>query len=150
MSALDEKIAFLKARLDEDERFAKRATEGPWTVDIHGNRYSIRSPWRQMIDDGGNEVPGGRTNNEVAAGFTYVDGAHDNVYFIARFDSARALAEIAAKRSIINMAEKVESMARVIGSEWGLTDDDVEGQDIIDEMLQVYAEHPDFQEGWRS
>lgn len=86
----DELLPWLRAQLDEDERAARACP--PW-------------PWR--LNDEGDEV-WAADDVEVAAVFalsgsqTRATAAH-----IARWDPARVLAEVAAKRAVINAYAEV-------------------------------------------
>ena len=73
---------------------------------------------------------------------------------IARFDPARVLAECAAKRRIVNWAVVTrEHEARAIEMGWpheATTIAAVAYEDVITELVQVYADHPDFRGEWHS
>jgi len=99
----DEEIAFLRARLDEDEATAKAATPGPWCWEATGDKDSS---WAAGLvqDEDGNPLTG-----EIAKGEGVIidgvcesidgnpaDGAH-----IARHDPARVLREVAVWRRIL-------------------------------------------------
>lgn len=90
---MDDLAAWLTARLDEDERvaLAVRADDRRWdwaagdeTVGSAGGSYVACGPW------------GGDVNAEFAA-------------HIARWDPARVLAEVEAKRAILRLAAKVRA-----------------------------------------
>lgn len=84
-------VAFIAARLAEDEATAVAASAGPW-VDALGD---VREP----------NVAEGQPGNWVAnAGVT--DRAH-----IARHDPARVLREVAAKRRILDLYEELNEPA---------------------------------------
>ncbi|MGH8605076.1 MAG: DUF6221 family protein [Gammaproteobacteria bacterium] len=59
----------------------------------------------------------------------------------------RVLAECAAKRAIIKLADLVESMDYQITREWG-GDIDGTGEDILKALAAVYKDHPDYQQEW--
>lgn len=69
-------------------------------------------------------------------------GAH-----IASWSPARTLAECAAKRAIIELAEGVETMDYQIRNEWG-GDLEGTGDDILKALAAIYADHPDYRQEW--
>lgn len=85
MTVMSDLVTFLRARLDEDEQVARAATPGPWRA---GEPYP---------DAGSVGAPSGNVCNETSDGFVeLVDARH-----IARHDPARVLAEVEAKRKIM-------------------------------------------------
>ena len=82
----DDLVAFLNARLDEDELLAKRTNSGEWTFDTHG----------QLL------VNQGATISKIANLGVSVFGWH-----IARHDPARVLREVEAKRAILRMHNRL-------------------------------------------
>jgi hypothetical protein len=99
-------IAFLRARLDEDEAVAHAAFAGPW-------RYNPRKQWHGLTGDplrpttpGEEYVAAGPLDAPVCVAATgpadelqaMADAAH-----IARWDPARVLAEIEASRRILDL-----------------------------------------------
>lgn len=131
-------VGFLRARLDEDEAAALAAFAGPWTVGAHpdGIRSVVLSPYARV----------------VATTFREADAAH-----VARHDPARVLADVAAKRAILDMWEDPEE-AREPGSngQEGRDADEIEADvavayaitDIVAAFAAVYAGHPDYREEW--
>jgi hypothetical protein len=70
---------------------------------------------------------------------------------IARQDPARTLAEVAAKRRVINeIVPEVTSMEAQIDSEWGVGGDPGNGADLMLLCLLAlpYRGHPDYQPDW--
>lgn len=74
-------VEFLRARLDEDEADAKRAVPGPWA----------------MVGE-----PRDTTVFSMPAGISVAHGWLRDLAHIARHDPARVLAEVAAKRRILD------------------------------------------------
>jgi hypothetical protein len=106
---------FLTARLDEDEAWARiHGPVIPWGVGS--------GPFKAHINTyAGNRVAEARNNNYAR--------------HIARHDPARVLAEVAAKRAIVNMDEDDRySDAYVVA---------------IRALAAAYADHPDYDEAWR-
>lgn len=122
-------VAFLRARLDEDEAIAKAATPGPWTVDDETLAEAIHGPEHQDV------VSGGRWGGEATV-FDTDDAVH-----IARHDPARVLADVEAKRRIVN------ERPWPIGRNW----DQVRAwHDTTLRLLALpYACHPDYREEWK-
>lgn len=106
-------VAFLKARLDEDEQVAAEVSPSG----------SLRAAELMVVQDG------------------YGFGA-------ISIDSARVLAEVQAKRAILDAHEDPARPP----SRWDGCDDECQW-DALRYVLQVlalpYASHPDFDEAWR-
>ncbi|MEV0598568.1 DUF6221 family protein [Streptomyces sp. NPDC050315] len=87
-------VAFLRARLDEDEAVARAAFPAPWTrrdhvAGVHADDATQERPFGSAVADC-RRVPGG---------FGYGTANADH---IARHDPARVLAEVEAKRQIVD------------------------------------------------
>lgn len=126
-------VAFLRARLDEDEQAAhEAATEGG-----HWSQQAIGVGRRRLIHYvGASPDPHVvRSDSEVARGNHAQIARH-----IARHDPARVLREVEADRRII---ERYEQMKADGESHWYL----------IYETLKLralpHADHPDYDESWR-
>ncbi|MFH8581709.1 DUF6221 family protein [Streptomyces zaomyceticus] len=98
MNDLTEFLAFLNGCLDEDERTARAATEGPWQVDNEQHAEAITTPTGTVV------VGGGRWGGEAPVFETTQDALH-----IARHDPARVLAEVDAKRQFLKAYEAAPS-----------------------------------------
>jgi hypothetical protein len=156
---MDGLIAFLRARLDEDEVVAQVA------VSEHEREFHIvacdaGAQWvRRYGDYGGTEVVDG-------AGHVVVSVAHDKGAalrtHIARHDPARALREVEAKRQILrkhNVPSVVtpgfgtrEDDRRCVGCGFGSDEEplapDVDDCPILRALAAVYANHPDYRTEW--
>jgi len=128
-------VEFLRARLDEDERDAKAATPAPWEYDADDQIVYT------MHDGPGGDLVG----DEVA----YV--RRRGMEHIARHDPARVLAEVEAKRRILEEAS---------GADWlpaNARDDEPEyaygiaraWNDALKLLALPYADHADYREEWR-
>jgi hypothetical protein len=86
-------VAFVRVCLDEDERVARAAKPGPW---------SHLSPYDE--DDGDGDAEGGVYDSHGNI-FVYPEGSvtRFDARHIARHDPARVLAEVAAKRAILEL-----------------------------------------------
>jgi hypothetical protein len=91
---VSELITFVRAQLDEDERVARRATAGAWVETITEGRSVCGV---QAL---------GRLNGIPA---TSVPGWADAVH-IARHDPARVLAEVEAKRRLLDLHEPYQAL----------------------------------------
>lgn len=84
--------AWLRAQLDEDERVARVASPGPWRVDSETYAEAIYGASDEAV------IAGGRWGGEASVFDSTADAIH-----IARHDPARVLAEVAAKRKILEL-----------------------------------------------
>lgn len=129
---MDDLIAFLLARLDEDEQVARAAAEladaGTWAASPEGQVHDPSAPgrgWHYLAVG-----PDHRSLDDI--------GVH-----IARWDPARVLAEVEAKRRMID--------ERPTGAQFP----DMEGgyesgwEDCFRYLALPYASHPDYREEWR-
>lgn len=166
----DDIVAFLRARLAEDEQVARAATPGPWRWDLGGGAFEddppqpladpVRDGWGHNGPDlvtvaVHDEQVGGRTipvPDIVVTSTGYdadqvvvkrADAAH-----IARWDPARVLREVEAKRRLIaEIVPRVQSMDEQISTEWGGSLDDAAG-DLLRLLATAYADHPDYRPEW--
>jgi hypothetical protein len=156
-------VEFLTARLDEDEAVARAATDGPWLA----KGASVDGARHQPVVMGGWDSAG-----SLQDAATYSDAAH-----IARHDPARALREVDAKREIVkwheswpvlveteptfdpdaggdDMGSHVMRMSRQVA--WLTQREYVKrfGSEpptapILRHLAAIYADHPDYRDGWR-
>jgi hypothetical protein len=123
MSAL---TAFLRARLDEDERLAKRAARFRWD-------HPKDAPWKRAKLLAA-QVPG-----------NYIEE------HIGRFaDPSRVLAEVEAKRQVIDLCEgAIEAGEIKPNTTWN---DDAKGAVVGEAVLRLlalpYASHSDYDPKW--
>jgi hypothetical protein len=140
----DDLIAFLRARLDEDEQVALAVPVTEWREG---------SSWLADLCD---PLPSQRRAYGIPAEVTLVtetDAAH-----IARWDPARVLAEVEAKRRILDIALAYEA---TIDGEWGCchsADQIAAGRcpetnpdeiSAIRVLAAPFADHPDYRAEWR-
>jgi hypothetical protein len=90
---------FLTAQYDRIEERARAATGGPWTVDNESHAEAIRSV------DGTDVIAGGRWGDEAPVFDSTEDALH-----IAIHDPEYVLADIASKRRIVFLAERVPAL----------------------------------------
>jgi hypothetical protein len=119
-------VEFLTARLDEDEAVAQRA--GQWRA----MRYDF-PPDRRTLDIGGElvlDVDVARMSQRLS----------DAAAHALRHDPARVLADVKAKRAIVDFAAGL--MANGEDSEpWA-------GEEVLVRLASVYADHPDYDATW--
>lgn len=127
-------VEFLTARLDEDERIARAASE--------------RAPWSHNADDYW-MITG--TDGDVVvydeSAPTDAEAAH-----IARHDPACVLADVAAKRAILEEHSPQHSdLFPEDGPQWCQTCSHRDNWPCptVRALLLSYADHPDFDESWR-
>lgn len=135
----DDLVDFLKARLGDDERTARAATENaptPWQTGLGEDDWT-----RDRMLFGGRGEP--LWENEGSQGLSLPEGVAPH---IARHDPARVLREVVAKRAI------VEPHVDVHRCEWG----DYAGGDVSEctarelrLLASVYADHPGYREEWK-
>ncbi|MEU3507694.1 DUF6221 family protein [Streptomyces longwoodensis] len=117
-------VEFLRARLAEDAEVAQDATVGPWSAE-HPEGHWGDDPEARLV--GGGKILGSLSNDY---------NGHLNADHIVRHDPARVLAEVEAKR-------------RMIEDTWGGPD----YQDMWEHHMRLlalpYAGHPDYREEWR-
>lgn len=138
---------FLQARIAEDEAVA-RAAGGP------NERWDTMT---EETSDGENiyytvEKVGARDATVAELSSSQSIGRNQASH-IARHDPARVLAECAAKRAIIEQAQKASEVEQEFDERiWaGAGPDRVEpwaGDAILFAIAAVYKDHPDYQQEW--
>lgn len=109
-------IDFLKARIDEDEAAAKAASAGEWRAYADGTIFDAHS---------------GQVASSVASW---------NLPHIARHDPARVLADVAAKRAIVDA---------VLPYSTGGQSQSCREDMVLLYLAAVYADHPDYRQEWK-
>ena len=163
---MDNLVAFLQARLDEDEDVASDATPGPWTSEWHGQHHTVSGPepageliaeWIYAIASLEPEASVERAECDTR------DAVH-----IARHDPARVLREVAAKRRIVDdygsaldnrqsiraeirkiLHSNPDAFGALSRQENALIDKAEGLLPIVRLIATVYADHPDYREEWR-
>jgi hypothetical protein len=137
----DDIVAFLNRCIDEDERVAT-AAGGTWThecqhVDDNNQYYDDTNPHPDCSRVGGSIL-------------IYDEGGHDatDAEHMIRFDPARVLAEVQAKRAIL---AELEKHARDTAGHYE-TDDEVTWrlglEFAVRALAQPYAGQPGFDPSW--
>ncbi|HEY3482781.1 MAG TPA: DUF6221 family protein [Streptomyces sp.] len=148
-------IEFLTARLDEDEAPAEAATSGPWSVDQAPSRTNVVRAEGELDRVG---TTGGRMDMPTFTGQTAnrsrirweADAAH-----IARHDPARVLAEVAAKRQLLEWcAEATKHFDWSTLGQFGCLLHDPNARATHTAILALctmaagHAAHPDYNPDW--
>ena len=177
MTVVDDLIAFLRARLDEDEQAARAATPGPWQAEpAVDSAYSLPSAlvFRTDVDRNApwsNEWVSPwvvQPDSEGSEGIEPADAEH-----IARWDPARVLAEVEAKRRMLELHVPEPSgyingvyqmasepigdpfcshCANLCHSSSGIMCDNPDAPwpcPTVRILALPYADHPDYREQWR-
>lgn len=134
---MEDLIEFLNARLDEDETTAQAASPGPWSVDNDAYPEAIHGA------DGATPVAGGRWGGEASVFDKDEDALH-----IVRHDPHRVLADVAAKRQIIQNCEWVNLDENRDFSDF-MAGRAQEARTVLRRLALPYANHPDYREDWR-
>lgn len=122
-------VRFLKARLDDDEAYARNA---------FGDHNDAKPNWHEpssgLLDVGDGDVI--VTNDSQVS------------RFIVRFDPARVLAEVAAKRRIVATFVEVDThpnrlVYAFLQQQW------VALRAVMVGLALPYADHPDCRDEWR-
>lgn len=132
-------VTFLNARLDEDEAVARAAmeyTDRDWDANVEPD---TRYGWRAFLN--GDRDPIGELN--VFSGDPRPIVAH-----IVRWDPARVLADITAKRQII--AAYVADRDATVYTELVSTVRRDRMEYVVRVLASGYVDHPDFQAAWKT
>lgn len=155
---MDDLVAFLRARLDEDEATAQAAAD--FGGGIHGFDWSVSG---SHADDGGTywrvaataRASGHEQFVEIVGPGVSGGGAHTEqvAHHVVRHDPARVLREVKAKRQLLALYEEHKRLDRETF--------EAEGQharslsslraayfDAVRFHAAVYAAHPDYRPDW--
>lgn len=131
---MDDLIAFLNARLDEDERYATNGGQ------LRGDRWTAL------------EISPSRVTWEVVGGGGAPIQALDwQAEHIARHNPKRVLDEVAAKRKLLQeiwagLADFAANIAEIRGDDCGVLE---YRAGLLKLFALPYADHPDYDEAWR-
>jgi len=121
-------VGFLRARLDEDEQMARAAESKEWEGTC------------AVLDERGAYVAVGPYAGDMDKG---------SVAHIARWDPARVLAEVEAKRRIVELHPRVES--RLMPGKFSDYCDGCHAPwpcPTLQALVQPYADHLDYEPAW--
>lgn len=138
-------VAFLRARLNEDQRAAEAATPGPWIP-----RNLGRHDGSAIVVDTGNRTRGMPIGPAIGV-MEGPRGAADGVH-TARHNPARVLAEVEAKRRQLDEYDQAFTQREELAG----TPHSIEGAVRLLTALRFvkllalpHADHPDYREEWR-
>ncbi|WP_449342267.1 DUF6221 family protein [Streptomyces aurantiogriseus] len=141
-------MRWLGEQLDEDERIARTATQGPWSVDSGEYAEAIYAADRTTA-----VVAGGRWGGEASVFESTEDALH-----IAAHDPVRVLREIDAKRQLLTTYEAAKRNSELPHPEF------VQGvyppavfvsgyasalEYALRLLVLVYGDRPGYREEWR-
>jgi hypothetical protein len=119
---MDDLVTWLRAQLDEDERVARAASDWPWeaTISSSGEQGDVQGVTSAFED--------------------YCCSAEDAAH-IARWDPARVLAEVDAKRQMLDWLAESELSD---GTTWSFN-----GDELLKLLALPYADRSGFREEGR-
>lgn len=124
-------VTFLLARLDEDEQVARSATSGPWSV-----RPETRSAHSSLYGEADVDGPDGRAvAYDRDGGCTSTEDAQH----IVRHDPARVLADVEAKRRIVEGFQYLAADPDLRQYAWTFA---------LRALTMPYIRHADYQPEW--
>jgi hypothetical protein len=129
-------MKFLRARLDEDQAVAERASGGEWGDIVPEQPFVVFDV----------QAHRNRKTHTTVGAVASVQRAEDRAH-IARQDPARVQREVDAKRRLLDdLLPLLEQADRLIEGEYG------SGDDVADRLLRLlalpYATHPDYDPEW--
>jgi len=125
--------AFLAARLNDDEAMANACHGAPWSVDMRGMIHVKAKPgdpqrWQEL---------------GLVAEFENLEYADH----VVRWDPARVLAAVKAKREILRRYD-LRRRDELDGKPWASAASIAAFENVILLLTTVYADHPDYKQEW--
>jgi len=145
---------FLTARLKEDETAAKDAACEASSIAVSDDEGGL-ARWRAM--DGGEGI----TTESAYAGAAFLVAPMGYLEervaeHVARHDPARVLADIAAKRAVVEhfkvaaeYAQTVDKSQVGVAEAWRVTSIWTQLLHVVKLLAAPYADHPDFRPDWK-
>lgn len=137
-------VAFLTARLDEDEAAANGAWPGRWDAEIRpglvGDIVDVLVPFYPRRHD--ETEPNYARTGLTPMRLTSVTEGKTNLFFV-HFQPQRILADVASRRAIIaehGRGPGVDICDRVLYGEWPCP--------TLRHLAAPFADHPDFDAAW--
>ena len=161
-------VAFLRARLDEDEQAARAATPGPWRWGDWSTTFGTVEQRRRTLEHAPERGPFPAVATRDSSSRQVLPSLEDslemagdrepyeaNAAHIARHDPARVLAEVDAKRAIVDalgIAERNTADMRRMATEYRFVQVAESAQDALLYAVRLlalpYADHPDYRAEW--
>ena len=143
-------VDFLLARLNEDEKWAQNCAQAfppPWEVVDRGWVAYVRANEPDFREVARLE------DQSVAGGDVWLG---DRLWHVARWSPTRVLAEVAAKRDVVELlgvAERLLAETRRTAPEYRYVAE-AEGPRnallrAVQHLALPYADHPDYDDAWR-
>jgi hypothetical protein len=154
---MDDLVVWLRAQLDEDERIARAATDGPWWYNPGKQwlgpeafeKYDLRQG-EEFVGYGG---PHPFTGAVCATGPASHPQSMRDAAFIAAHDPARVLRELEANRGIVSAYETALAAFNDSGPAMAnydrLTGSVSSLRRSLELLATVYADRPGYREEWR-
>jgi hypothetical protein len=145
---MNELIAWLRAQLDDDERVARAASMAPWLRDEANASIRHSGPSASKSSE-----PFGMYVIASVGAYDIGRPSHEDAEHIARWDPARVLAEVDAKRRILELHRRVpDNVAPRLGfSAPDMCEVDAQTWPCPTVRLLVlpYAARPGYRDEWR-
>lgn len=145
VTGVEDLVTWLRAAYDDVEQVAQEAIR---------EHSDPTGRWRLGGDGGDDVLPDDPTGNDWVAVGPFGGGlGHGTAAHIVRWDPARVLAEVEAKRRILDEVKpQIDSMDGQIESEWGSGVCEPTGEsDLLVKLLaQPYAGRHGWREEWRA
>lgn len=152
-------IAFLSARLDEDEAAVKAATPGPWAWEATGDKDNS---WAVGLVQDDDEQP---LSGQIEHGQgVVIDGVCESINghvpdadHIARHDPARSLREVEADRAILDRLDRAaryrdqvfaQEPPRSGSDEMRAVTTMLTLESVVKLRAAIYSDHPDYRPEW--
>lgn len=134
-------VVFLRARLDEDEQAARELDGGRWErgTDV-GDYYNVA-----VVLDA--RYPHGPS--VALCGVEYMEDGETRADHIARWDPARVLGEVEAKRRIIDWYTGNLPVPQLGTLEVQYVQGTSQGGPMLRMLALPYASHPDYRTEWK-
>lgn len=147
-------VEFLEARLSEEQAIAEAAPGGEWTActedsiagaSVYDEQWVLLYPMHYDHDNALSNQPG-------ATGPMYIERSRDELAaHIARHDPARVLAEIAAKRKVLEfwaIWNEPDSDGHLRADTWAQATRHAI-KIVMYQLALIHSDHPDYDERWR-
>lgn len=130
MSEQPDLAAFLFVRYDEEAEIATDVPRGPeWTA-VDAKRHELDDPQWEIIGDG-----------KLVAEIEFEHGTYFAAQHIARWDPARVLAEVEAKRRTVVRCQEAQLAPSPMLVHFA--------NQTLWELALPYADHPDYRQEWK-
>jgi hypothetical protein len=127
-TVMDELVQFLRARLDDDESYARNSFG-----DHNGAGPEWHELWSEALNIGDDEDLVMTNDSQVSR-------------FMERHDPARVLREVEARRRIVYLAVQVPSLT----GKFDLFDNSRDGwAEVLKQLAVSYSDHRDYRAEWR-